>query len=88
MNTATSDRCHWCKGTTRVGVVEVYEGCKEWRVVKIEKCRCRFGSLGPKSFNVCQRCGKKHDGGDGAAGAREAKHRISLAAAGRRGKRG
>jgi hypothetical protein len=37
------------------------------------KCACRFGSLGPASFKFCQRCGKRHDGGDGQAGVRHAK---------------
>lgn len=37
---------------------------------KHTKCACRFGSLGPAAFGFCQRCGCRHDGGDGAAGAK------------------
>lgn len=34
------------------------------------KCVCEFGSLGPAAFGFCQRCSRKHDGGNGAAGAK------------------
>lgn len=38
--------------------------------MKQKKCQCRFGSLGPAGFGFCQRCGNRHDGGNGAAGAK------------------
>lgn len=50
-------------------------------------CRCRFGSLGPASFAFCQRCGCRHDGGDGAAGIREDKHRNRVAKAAQKGRK-